>query len=70
MRELWMTTGLQDCRRSPAQMVFGKTMKNHIPCLPYKYAANAAWCISQELKERMMAKSREVDGVKLAGNAS
>ena len=26
------------------------------------------WCISQELKERMMANSIEVDGVKLARN--
>jgi hypothetical protein len=58
----------QDCRRSPAQMVFGRTLRYPIPCLPYKYAASANWCISQELKERMMAKSREVDGEKLARN--
>ena len=36
--------------------------------MPYKYAANADWRISQELKERIMAKSREVDGEKLARN--
>ena len=45
-------------------MVFGRTLRDLIPCLPYKYAANADWCVSQELKERMMAKSREVDGEK------
>ena len=49
-------------------MVFGRTLRDHIPCLPYKYAASADWCVSQELKERMMAKSREVDGEKLARN--
>ena len=49
-------------------MVFGWTLRDHIPCLPYKYAANADWCVSHELKERMMAKSREVGGEKLARN--
>ena len=43
-----------------------RVMLDHVPCLPYKYAAMADWCISQELRERMMAKSREVDGEKLA----
>ena len=47
-------------------MLFRRTLRDHIPCLPYKYAANAYWCVSQELKERMMAKSREVEGEKLA----
>jgi hypothetical protein len=61
-------TSHQDCRRSPAQMVFGRTLRDHIPCLPYKYAANTDWCVSQELKEWMMTKSREVDGEKLARN--
>ena len=39
-------------------------LRDHIPCLPYKYVATTYWCVSQELKERMMAKSREVDGEK------
>ena len=49
-------------------MVFSRTLRDHIPCLPYKYAASADWCIMQEPRERMMAKSREVDGEKLARN--
>ena len=49
-------------------MVFRRTLRHHIPCLPYKYAASANCCISLELKERMKAKSREVDGEKLARN--
>ena len=40
----------------------------YVPCLPYEYAASADWCITQELSERIMAKSREVDGENLAGN--
>ena len=51
-------------------MVFGRTLRDHIPCLPYKYAASADWCITQELRERMMAKSREVDREKLARNTN
>ena len=34
-------TSNQDCRRSPAQMVFARTLRDHIPCLYYKYAGNA-----------------------------
>ena len=49
-------------------MFFGRTVRDHIPCLPYTNTASTDWCISQELKERMMAKSREVDGEKLARN--
>jgi hypothetical protein len=36
--------------------------------VPYKYAASADWCVLKELKERMMAKSKEVDEEKLARN--
>jgi hypothetical protein len=41
-------------------MFFGRTVRDHIPCLPYTNTASTDWCISQELIERMMAKSREV----------
>ena len=54
----------QDCRRSPAQMVFGRPLSDHISCIPYA----ADWFISQKLRKRMMAKSREVDREKLARN--
>ena len=47
-------------------MVFGRTLREHMPCLPYKYAPTADWCVSQELRERMLAKSREIDGEKLS----
>jgi hypothetical protein len=41
----------------------GPRSKDHIPCLPFKYAY---WCVFQEVKERIMAKSREVEGEKLS----
>ena len=49
-------------------MVFGRPLRDQIPCIPYKYAASADWCISQKLREGMLAKSREVDGEKLSRN--
>ena len=64
----YCNTPHQDCRKSPAQKVFGRNLRDHVPCLPYKYTASADWCITQELRERMLAKSREVDGENLARN--
>ena len=34
-----------------------------VPCLPYKYAPTADWWV---LRERMLAKPREIDGEKLS----
>ena len=56
----YRNTTYKGCRSSPAQMFFGRTVRDHIPCLPYTNTASTDWCISQELIERMMAKSREV----------
>ena len=64
----YRNTTHKDCTRSPAKMVFGRTLRDHIPCLPYKGAASPDCCIFQELRESMMAKFREVDGKKLARN--
>ena len=64
----YRNTPHQDCKKSPAQMVFGRSLCDHVPCLPYKYAPSTDWCLTQELRERMMAKSREVDGEKLSRN--
>ena len=34
--------------------------------MPYKYYPFADWCMSQEFRERVQAKSREQDGERLA----
>ena len=56
----------QDCKKSPAQMVFGRSLRDFTPTMPYKYSPSADWCISQELRERLLSKSREQDGERLA----
>jgi hypothetical protein len=62
----YRNTPHQDCKKSPAQMVFGHALRDYIPALPFKYAPSADWCMTQELRERMLAKSRMRDGEKLA----
>ena len=54
-------TPMQDCRRSPAQMVFGRAMRDFIPSLPHKYEPAKDWAVTQEYRERTMAMKREAD---------
>jgi malate/lactate dehydrogenase len=44
----YLNTRMQDCRRSPAQMVFGRHMRDFIPSLTYKYEPAKDWAVSQE----------------------
>ena len=57
-------TPMQDCRRSPAQMVFGRQLRDFIPSLLYKFAPAKDWITTQEYRERTLAKKRESDGLK------
>jgi hypothetical protein len=34
----YCNTPHQDCKKSPAQMVFGRALRDYIPALPFKYA--------------------------------
>ena len=58
-------TPLQDCRRSPAQMVFGRYMRDLLPAVKTKYEPMKDYFMSHELRERMLAKRREQDGERL-----
>ena len=52
---------MQDCRRSPAQMVFGRLMRDFIPSLTYKHEPAKDWAVTQEHRERTLATKRELD---------
>ena len=54
-------TPMQDCRRSPAQMVFGRAMRDFIPSMPHKYEPAKDWVVTQEYRERTLALKREAD---------
>jgi hypothetical protein len=41
---------MQDCRRSPAQMVFGRQMRDSIPSLTYKYDPAEDWAVTPEVE--------------------
>ena len=57
-------TPMQDCRRSPAQMVFGRQMRDFLPNLPHKYEPAKDWTVTQEYRERTLAMKRESDDIK------
>ena len=55
-------TPMQDCRRSPAQIVYGRQLRDFLPTVHNKLRPLKDWSVTQEHKERMMAKRRECDG--------
>jgi hypothetical protein len=57
----YRNTPMQDCRRSPAHMVFGRQMRDFIPSLTYKYEPTKDWAVTQEHKERTLANKRDMD---------
>jgi hypothetical protein len=44
----YRNTPMQDSRISPAQMVFGRQMRDFLPALPHKYEPAKDWFITQE----------------------
>ena len=54
-------TPMQDCRRSPAQMVFGRPMRDFLPNMVHKYEPAKDWSVTQEYRERTLAMKRESD---------
>ena len=57
----YRNTPMQDSRRSLAQMVFGRQMRDFIPSLACKYEPAKDWTVSQEHRERTLAIKREMD---------
>ena len=60
----YKNTPQQDTMRSPAQMVYGRQLRDFIPSLQHKYEYMDDWRMSQELRERMLAKQRTKDNEK------
>ena len=48
-----------------AQVVFGRTVRDFIPVLPYKYEPRQEWSLLQEDRERAFARKLYNDGTKL-----
>ena len=45
-------------------MVFGRQMRDFLPSLPHKYEPTKDWSVTQEYRERTLAKKRECDDQK------
>ena len=57
----YRNTPMQDSVRSPAQMVFGRQMRDFLRSLPHKYEPTKDWAITQEYREQILAKTRDSD---------
>ena len=55
-----------DTRLSPAQVIFGRAIRDFVPVLPYKYETRQEWGLLQEDRERALAKRMYHDGSRLA----
>ena len=62
----YRNTPIPELRMSPAQIVFGRQMRDFIPVLPYKYRPKQEWALLREDRERAFASRRESDGTRLA----
>ena len=59
---------LQDVRLSPAQIIFGRQIKDFIPVLSGKYRPRQEWGFVQEDRDRALARRLQVDGSRLERN--
>ena len=62
----YRNTPQQDVRLSPAQIVFGRQIKDFLPVVNYKYEPRQEWCLVRDERERALAKRYELDGKRLA----
>ena len=62
----YRNTPIPELRMSPAQIVFGRQLRDFIPVLPYKYEPRQEWSLLQEDRERAFARKLYNDGTKLA----
>ena len=58
-------TPLADVRLSPAQIIFGRQLRDTIPMLANKYQPREEWCLLRESRERALARRIVADGSRL-----
>ena len=54
-------TPMQDCRRSPAQIVYGRQLRDYLPAIHNKLEPLKDWSVTMEHKECLLARRRETD---------
>ena len=58
-------TPLQDINLSPAQIIFGRQLKDFMPVIPGKYQPCREWGLLQEDRDRALARRLASDGSRL-----
>ena len=58
----------RDTGRSPAQVVFGRQVRDFIPVKPGKYEPRPEWLMSQDQREKALARRHRDKGAELARN--
>lgn len=61
----YRNTPLPDTRLSPAQIIYGRQLRDFIPVLSYKYEPRQEWVLLQEDRDRAMARRLQSDGSRL-----
>ena len=56
----------KDVNPSPAQIIFGRKLRDHLPILPGNYQPKREWILSQHERELALAKRYKVQGERLA----
>ena len=55
-----------DTQLSPAQMVFGRQLRDFLPVIPYKYRPRQEWSLLASHREQAVATRMQLDGARLA----
>ena len=61
----YRNTPNSETRLSPAQVVFGRQIKDFLPVLGHKYEPKQEWGLVQDARDRVMARRLERDGARL-----
>ena len=62
----YRNTPAKDVKLSPAQIIFGRKLRDHLPILPGDYQPKREWILSQHERELALARRYEVQGERLA----
>ena len=61
----YRNTPVKDVNLSPAQIIFGRKLRDHLPVLPGNYRPKKEWILSQHEREIALARRYEAQGERL-----
>ena len=61
----YRNTPCRDLKLSPAQIVYGRKIRDHLPIKPGQYKPKQEWLLTQEKREQVLSRRYEVMGERL-----